>query len=126
EEKLAWAEARGIEPPPHVRATVEARKGIRKQKEKAACCTKHATPSCCEKDEPKVTETPVVKWVSGTFVQKCRGDGPAGLLKSEVSAPPAQAVEVRVALLVCGYVVEFNPQPFITSSRPPVPPPRSV
>lgn len=129
EEKLAWAEAHGIEPPPHVRATVEARKAALKPKAKPTCCAKHEK-ACCEtaankpEEKPAATEAPAVRWVSGVFVQKCRGDGPAGLLKGEVSIPPAHTLEVRTAQPVCGCVGAFDSHPFPTLSRPPIPPPR--
>lgn len=133
EEKLAWAEARGIEPPAHVRATVEGRKAARlkeKQKAKSACCAKHAKLSCCETPsepagEPATASAPPVRWVSGVFVQKCRGDGPAGLLKIEVSIPPAHAPDVRAARPDCGGVAAFDVYPFPTPVRPPIPPPRA-
>ncbi len=57
EEKLAWAEANGIEPPAHVRPAVEARKARRAAVKKACCCSdkKSAAKSpsgssqtCCE------------------------------------------------------------------------------
>ncbi len=57
EEKLAWAESKGIEPPAHVRPAVEARKARRAAAKKGCCCSdkKSATKSadnlpksCCE------------------------------------------------------------------------------
>jgi hypothetical protein len=97
EQKLAWAEERGIEPPPHVRATVEARRAAaRKVKAKPPCCAAHAKAPCCETavgdhkhptDDPAVKSAPTVRWVLAVFAQKCRGDGPLGLFKFEVGTP---------------------------------------
>ncbi|CAN5188525.1 hypothetical protein BH10PLA2_BH10PLA2_07290 [soil metagenome] len=57
EQKLAWAEARGVEPPSHVRTLVESRKtGIQKHGKKSCCSESTATDehhpkgSICERD----------------------------------------------------------------------------
>ena len=130
EQKLAWAEERGIEPPAHVRPAVEARK----KKAKPSCCAKHETRSCCEPatelaapphaDEPAATEAPAVRWVAGVFAQKCRGDGPAGLLKVEVSLAPTHPSEVRASRPECGRVAAFDSHATRAPRQPPVPPPR--
>jgi hypothetical protein len=61
EEKLAWADANGIEPPPDVRPKVEARRAQRAAAKKKCCCSEResppessvATPSaCCDHHEP--------------------------------------------------------------------------
>jgi hypothetical protein len=132
-EKVAWAEARGVEPPAHARAIVEARKAPPKPRAKKTCCAGHEKPSCCEgadecPAEPvaaTVPAAPAVKWVSAAFARKCRGEGPAGLLKMQVSVPPAPASEVRAPRPACGRVVAFDADPFLTFVRPPIPPPRA-
>jgi hypothetical protein len=124
EQKLAWAEARGIEPPAHVRPAVEARKAA--QKKTKSCCTKHEKPTCCE-TTPAATETteaPTVRWVAGVFAQKCRGEGPAGLLKFEAGANPELPPEVRVTRPEADRVAPFEARAVCTSFRPPIPPPR--
>lgn len=106
EQKLAWAEERGIEPPAHVRSMVEARKAAtRKPAAKPSCCAKREKPSCCADEvtapivEKPVTTAPapVVKWTAAVFAQKCRGEGPTGLAASEVSIAPTLAVTPRPA-----------------------------
>ncbi len=101
EEKLRWAEERGIEPPAHVRPLVESRKSpatpsaIKKQKCAECDATTDTEPApapsgpptqsasaCCE--EPPAAQQPSsdnssVRWVAGVYAQKCKGQGPAGL-----------------------------------------------
>lgn len=124
EAKLAWAEARGIEPPAHVRPAVEARKAA--QKKTKSCCAKHEKPTCCETEPaaPKTTEAPALRWVAGVFAQKCRGEGPAGLLKFEAGAAPAFDPEVRVSRPEADWLASFEVRVVRTSFRPPIPPPR--
>jgi hypothetical protein len=61
EEKLAWAEENGIEPPAHVRPLVESRRGHPSAPKKKSCCSDAdhppqpavaATPTCCRPDAP--------------------------------------------------------------------------
>jgi len=136
EQKLVWAEERGIEPPSHVRPMVESRriaalKQKQKQKVKHSCCEKHdQKPSCCETDEcqsqptAEVTPSPAVRWVAAVFAQKCRGDGPAGLFKFEVSVAPTHTSEARPPRSSRDFSVPFDSHASSTSFRPPVPPPR--
>jgi hypothetical protein len=97
---------------------------------KPACCAKHAKPSSCCETEPEVEptatepESPGVRWIAGSFAQKCRGETPAGMLKLEVSVPPVHSQDVRVSMPECGDVVAPDSHPFSILPRPPVPPPR--
>jgi hypothetical protein len=122
EQKLAWAVERSIEPPPHVRATVEARASARKQKAKPSCCAT-SEKTCCE-NAKEGDGPPAVRWVAGIFAQKCRGDGTAGLFKFEVGFPPVQSPEAREPRTVCDFAPPTNSTGFTTSLRPPLPPPR--
>jgi hypothetical protein len=132
EEKVAWAEARGVEPPAHARAIVAARKTPPKPKPKKSCCAGHEKPSCCQgagecPAEPAAATAPAapaVKWVVASFARKCRGEGHAVLLKMQVSVPPAPASEVRTPRPACGCVAAFDADPFLSFARPPIPPPR--
>ena len=139
EQKVAWAEERGIEPPAHMRPLVEARKARpaapKPPKAKPACCaerSRHAgrdrpdeAPTACEVDppEPVPAAAPAVRWVVAAFAQKCRGEGFAGLLKldlvvdSERPAPPAGSTSTGTIA-----VVSRAAPP--TSQSPPIPPPR--
>lgn len=63
EEKLAWAEANGVEPPAHVRSLVKSRSG-RSASKKKSCCSEAepaptpsitAQPTCCDKRKPAAT-----------------------------------------------------------------------
>ena len=76
EEKLAWAEQRGIEPPEHVRPSVESRK-FRAAPPKKSCCSESDVKSC----ETKPPAEDPVRWVGGVYSQKCRGDSPAALIQ---------------------------------------------
>lgn len=58
EEKLAWAEANGVEPPEHVRARIESRKARPTSPKKKSCCSEDepaptlsvlVSPTCCER-----------------------------------------------------------------------------
>ena len=170
EEKLAWAEANGVEPPAHVRPLVEARKPRpTPPKPKKACCSEPVAPkanpapepsccdrmksssagsggarttgSCCESHtEPtvNVAEPPTprgekkpvastssgVRWVAGIVAQKCRGEGPAGLLKLElVISPLSNAWQVSAPEPRTFGRVPSIPVVCI-SHTPPTPPPR--
>ena len=83
EQKLAWADERGIEPPAHVRPMVEARKATTlKQKAKSSCCSltvQSEKRSCCDDGSHEIaSEQPAVKWVAGILAQKCRGEARPG------------------------------------------------
>jgi hypothetical protein len=128
EEKLTWAEARGIEPPEHVRPTVAARAA---RKAKSACCSKPKKSSCCSahevaeakcEDEPPA---PKLKWVAGIFAQKCRGDGAAGLLEVEASIAPALPPAPREPRPTHRFDRPTDTPVRSTSFRPPPPPPRA-
>lgn len=134
EQKLAWADARGVSPPEHVRPEVEARKARNHAKPKKLCCSSEheaceipAAKTCCEKDdEPAPTDDSSlsVRWVSGAFHQKCRGQTPAGLLELDPAVPPtlnagrpAKPEPERFARVPA-------PAPVFTCEVPPTPPPR--
>lgn len=130
EEKLAWADARGVTPPEHVRPTVEARKLARKSE--TSCCAKKSAPSCCPADAKKdgapehvPPAKPAIKWVAGVFAQKCRGEGTAGLLKLELISTPALSAALREIAHARDSV--RVPDPRLTSALhiPPTPPPRN-
>jgi hypothetical protein len=126
EEKVAWAESRGVEPPAHARAIIAARKAP-KQKPKPACCAEREKSCCRTASEPAAAPAapaPAVKWASAALVRKCRGDGPAGVLKLQVSVPPCLPSEVRAPRPACGCVVPLDANPFVAFVRPPIPPPR--
>lgn len=55
EEKLAWAEANGIEPPQHVRPMVEARRQQSAVAAKPSCCTR-VSPATTTMDSPPVVQ----------------------------------------------------------------------
>jgi len=64
EEKLAWAEANGVEPPEHVRPLVESRKAGPAPPKKKSCCSEaeptpepavSAQPTGCVKQKPAAT-----------------------------------------------------------------------
>ncbi|VTS02013.1 Uncharacterized protein OS=Planctomyces brasiliensis (strain ATCC 49424 / DSM 5305 / JCM 21570 / NBRC 103401 / IFAM 1448) GN=Plabr_1608 PE=4 SV=1 [Gemmata massiliana] len=131
EQKLAWADAREITPPAHVRPMVEERKQADK-----ACCTKTAADPCCstagatsntchEHAQPQKV-APSVRWVAGMFAQKCHGEGPGGLLKLELVVVPEQNAAPRSAFDPVDSVPHSNSRVTAISLCPPTPPPRLV
>lgn len=119
EEKLAWADANGVEPPGHVRPLVESRKGRPVARPGPACCSEseggHRTVS---------PNPPVIRWVSGFFAQKCHGTGPAGLFQLEPSTAPLRPAHRPAAPRVVGIIPDRLTSPPTASQRPPIPPPR--
>jgi hypothetical protein len=132
EQKLAWAEERGIEPPPHVRATVEARRAASKKVK--SCCSKHTKSDCCRTateeiqkppiDEPPANQSHSVRWVAGLFAQKCHGEGTAGLLKFEFASTPDLSGPPRATRHVSEFARPTDWRANSTPSYPPTPPPR--
>jgi hypothetical protein len=135
EQKLAWAEARGIEPPAHVRPAVETRKAAAaaaKPKKKPCCSEEKDTEphACCEAGrhtEPEpAAKSGGVRWVAGIFAQKCRGGGAAGLLHPEPAVPPALPATRPAARSPRDFAPATTPVIVFTSHRPPTPPPRDA
>jgi hypothetical protein len=116
EQKLAWADARGVEPPPHVRPMVESRKA-RQAAEKPSCCEE--LPPCCAEEEPGSG----ARWVIGVFAAQCSATGLAAL-EEKPSVPPAPA-EIAAAPVFLGYVPVIAA--FVTEvvNLPESPPPRA-
>lgn len=159
EEKLAWAEANGVEPPEHVRPLVKSRSG-RPAAKKMSCCSEAEPPatcaeceavasahcsdgSCCESkatagcphcaaksgskhpDAKSSTKQPSVRWVVGLFAQKCRGEGPAGLLQLDPTIVP-DLTPVPLAQPNCIDLIRpSSDRATSLSICPPTPPPRS-
>lgn len=134
EQKLAWADARGIVPPEHVRPAVAARKQARENTE--SCCAKKVKRSCCESadeapaaancppEQPRASELGV-RWVAGVFAQKCRGEGPGGLLKLELISLAAPSPALRDSFDPVDSVCVPDPRPTSALHIPPTPPPRN-
>jgi hypothetical protein len=132
EEKLAWADAEGIEPPAHVRPLVESRKRARAERPASCCAQKpccgeccHAEGDCCRepKAEPTI-ERREGRWVVGVFARKCRGEGPQGLFDLGPSALPDLASSRLTGPDEAGFVADRPVRLSSTSQRPPTPPPR--
>ncbi len=125
EQKLAWAEANGIEPPSHVRPLVASRRARASSMPGSTGCCSEAEPNCCKTKSTK--KKPDVRWVVGLFAQKCRGEGPKGFFQLE---------PVVFANLTGNWLFECSPAKeslvdrphWLTSTthRPPTPPPRHV
>jgi hypothetical protein len=150
EQKLAWAEANGINPPAHVRQSVEARKA-RMSPPKSCCATKNhdSRNACCNQSKGSSSEscdalpcdtTEVERehnetmtdtgdslkwyWVAGFFAQKCHGEGPAGLLHADPSIPPVFPA-MHLLEPEPGFFVHISSPPVThISQAPPTPPPR--
>ena len=120
EEKLAWADANGVEPPAHVRPMVESRRAKSPPEKPAACCCEAG--GC---DETPAFEVVAVRWVVGLFAKKCRGDGPAGLFDAEPAIPP-EAIFEPIRSLPLVYMIDRPRRAVSVSHVPPTPPPRSA
>lgn len=139
EQKLAWADDRGIEPPAHVRNAVASRAAQHPPaKPKRPCCRgeSESPPAgassnpTCERDAATANDDPAdsasIHWVVGMFTQKCRGEGPAGLLKLEPTVPPALTTEHSTTPEPEGFVRVPSIPTVLTSQCPPIRPPRLV
>ena len=135
EQKLKWADARGIEAPGHARATVETRAAQRTPtKPKRPCCrgesetppTANATCEQVAAVEEATDDSAAMQWVVGIFTQKCRGEGLAGLLKLEPTAPPTSPVETFTSPEPDEFVAAFTFTLPCASDHPPIRPPRLV
>lgn len=128
EQKLAWADARGVEPPPHVRPTVAARKAAAAA-ESCRAKPQKSNKSCCAgrepADEPPAARpAPKVEWVVGVFARKCRGEGPGGLLKAEAGVAPDLPPAPRAGRNARHFARAADAHARPATPRPPVPPPR--
>ena len=137
EQKLEWADARGVEPPASARAAADARKATPPKKPKRPCCRgedEAALPvaACsgptCDREavavEDAADDTLTVLWVAGVRAQKCRGEGPAGLLKLDPAVPPATAPVAPLALEPDRFTRPASVPPVPISQQPPARPPR--
>lgn len=122
EQKLAWADARGIEPPTHVRSTIAARKQAQQPKTKS-CCASHD----CEEPEPRtgLSESQSVRWINAQAAQKCRGQ-----ILDELNATSVCEFAVPVSVwrdTTCVEWLRTSHVPALAGFfRPPLPPPRVV
>jgi hypothetical protein len=121
EQKLAWADANGVAPPDHVRPLVESRKA---QKPKPSCCASCCEPADAPSPAPAATGTSEIRLVAGVYAQKCRGEGPAGLLKLDLVLTPDAPLAPRGPVPVFAGRVASDPPTFSSSLSPPTPPPR--
>jgi len=119
EEKLVWADARGFEPPAHVRPLVAARRCV-KPREPDDC------PQCAAKAKPAVVGGIGLTLVIGEASQKCRGQSAAGTIVLEPAvvafAPTLPAPSFGVAAPAARRDLFAQPLPQV----PPTPPPRAV
>jgi hypothetical protein len=148
EQKLAWADERGIEPPPHVRPLVASRQASARQVARtASCCSEHAatiTGSCCQHHEASTrtrtaaTSAPErhasdsdrptgsIRWVVGVFADKCHGAGPAGLHHPDLITSPAMVSAPVGDRHAAGMIIDRASAVLFTTFCPPIPPPRAA
>lgn len=126
EEKIAWARARGIEPPERARRmAAERAEGTAKLCHVGKdCCSKHSDcPDCSADSKPPSLS---IRWVPVILAQKCRGEGPGALLKLH----PVLRCDVQddqPLLTPCvGVVRPASFSPSVVETAPPTPPPRSA
>lgn len=126
EEKLAWANANGIEPPGHVRTMVAARKGRPAGGRRESCCECEASASksessCCD---PKSAPARSV-WMFGLAMQKCRGVGTMNVQFLPPAVVPAAILELLIDRPCAGDMGGFDERAKTPPHFPPTPPPRS-
>jgi hypothetical protein len=149
DEKLAWADAHGVEPPAYVRGEsheesgwntlrVRDQESHRAEKPKACCSTEKANPSSCSRPASQEDrELPVrsgtsgaqrvsIRWVVGAMALKCQGQGPWALFSSIPTLPATPLIRWSPEQLCCGSVPVFGCTPPKRSNSPVVPPPRHV
>lgn len=104
EEKLAWAEANGIEPPVHVRPLVESRKARRATPKKSCCSESSSGPeqsissssSCCGHGQPAGSPCCSQKPHEAEPKSECPDCNPKpGSQGCEKRSPPASGSGVR-------------------------------
>ena len=121
-EKLAWCEARGVEPPSFVRRNAE-RELAQAKKKKCCCCD----DGCCDQHKnANAEDQPKIRWVLGITASRCHHHGPAGLMTTApglAPAAPKSAIHEPIAAesWTLGDLV-----PTSTAATPPDPPPRIV
>jgi hypothetical protein len=128
EQKLAWAEENGVEPPAHARRLADARRDRPPPAPKSCCRPEgdeeapEAGCPCCAASGAS-PEQPRARWVVGVMAQKCRGEGPAGAVRFDPAVVPEPDAYGPPAVLV-SRVPELARRPRWVPSLPPTPPPR--
>jgi hypothetical protein len=127
EEKVAWAQAHQVEPPPAAQtAAVQGWNVPRQRDREAQSAGKQAKTSCCghSADQPPAEQSKTSTWILGMWSQQCQGLSSSWLLGEPVSAPPPLIHWSYDASPVC-WLQPCN-QPAISAVPvPPTPPPRS-
>jgi len=103
EQKVEWAEANGVEPPPHVRPLVEARRARRSSRTARSCCSHNgepprrmATVACCDgADHPKAASC---REMPTRGCQACAADFPQEARKNACSAHDRPSVRLVVGI----------------------------
>jgi len=146
EEKLAWADTQGIEPPKHVRPLVESRKARPAPPKAMPCCSEAETtpklasaclaesaadiPHCAteflSKREKPANDSAGVRWVVSVFSQKCRGDGPAALFQAEPRLPSDLPASLVLSPIAGEFLTNFDCHAITTIQPPPTPPPQQI
>jgi hypothetical protein len=121
EEKIAWAESEGIEPPDHARVLVAARKsGGAKRANSRTCCSEPAAPEC-EGRQPE----PRSRLVLGIFAQRCHGgDRLAGLSQIDLTCLSKPAADVLSGPAHVGSLELAESDLVSCTTAPSAPPPR--
>ncbi|MFQ3651974.1 MAG: hypothetical protein SNJ75_16755 [Gemmataceae bacterium] len=140
QEKIAWADARGVAVPAAARAKAQQAhaseqkaqpaRGCEHKAQPAPCCKQAEACPCCQParetccSEPESNSMPVAfAWVSGVSARKCRGEGSHSL-----SPLPWQNLIERSSWGLLALPGEYLPQQLMhrpsRSDSPPVPPPR--
>jgi len=129
DEKLAWAEAHQVEPPPEAQtAATQGWNTPRQRDREDPSAGKQAKTSCCGghgADQPPspAERSKTSPWILGMWSQQCQGLSSSWLLGEPVSAPPPLIRWSYDASPVC-WLQSCNPPGTSAVPVPPTPPPR--
>jgi hypothetical protein len=115
EEKVAWAEREGVEPPEFVSSLLQYRKVTPKPK---SCCSAKAK-TCCTEDEPLTVE-----FVLTIQARKCRGQGPGETLTLDPCVIPTWLTAPMPLAMPKAFPKPVSLQPDGLRQSPPSPPPK--
>jgi hypothetical protein len=122
-EKLAWCEAKSVEPPSFVRRNAE--RELAQSKKKKCCCCEDG--NCAEHgDQAKPDAESKLRWVLGFVAARCHHHGPAGLMTTAPGLPPAAPKSAIHEPIPAEPWTLGDIVPCSTSTTPVDPPPRIV
>ena len=127
-EKIAWAAEHGVTPPTHA-VRLAAAEAPPNKPASGASDNHNTCPKC---QQPQTTQPShsirppnerSVVWMSGMSAQKCRGQGPAGVMAQAPAVPPDHPVMATDDSVLVGVVCSSDTCPDQITYPPASPPP---